>query len=223
MARKIPPSKSTSRKLGKKSPKFLIIAFCEGKNTEPEYLKSFAKHHGNSLLKIQTIAPAGAPLTIVQSAVARKKQEDAKKKTNSFDGLYEVWAVFDIDEHPNILQAIDMAKANHVYTAISNPCIEIWPLLHFTFYRAAIHRHALQSELAKYMSSYQADGSKRIDYELIKENYTQAKDRAEKLIDEYEKVGINSPFGNPSTTIYNLLDIIIEGSPLKNKKTHDPI
>jgi hypothetical protein len=37
MARKIPQSKSTSRKLGKKLPRFLIIAFCEGKNTEPEY------------------------------------------------------------------------------------------------------------------------------------------------------------------------------------------
>jgi hypothetical protein len=212
MARRIPQSKSISRKLGKKSPKFLIIAFCEGKNTEPEYLKSFARHHGNSLVDVQTIAPAGAPLTIVQSAVARKKQEDAKKKTNSFDGLYEVWAVFDIDEHPNIPQAINMAKANHVYTAISNPCIEIWFLWHFTFHQSYIHRHDLQRELAKYMASYQSDGSKLIDYKQIKDHYALAKTRAEKQLANHQVTG--NPYDNPSTTLYKLLEKIIENGSL---------
>lgn len=211
MARKIPQSKSTSRKLGKKSPKFLIIAFCEGKNTEPEYLKSFARHYGNNLVKIEPIAPAGAPLTIVQSAVARKKQEDAKKKTDSFDGLYEVWAVFDIDEHPNIPQAINMAKANNVNTAISNPCIEIWALLHFTFHQSCIHRHDLQRELAKYMASYQPNGSKLIDYELIKDKFTSAKTNAEKQLVDHEAIGNFSHYhGNPSTTFHKLLMRIIE-------------
>lgn len=214
MARRIPQSKPISRKLGKKSPKFLIIAFCEGKNTEPEYLKSFARHHSNNLVEVQTIAPAGAPLTIVQSAVARKKQEDAKKKTNSFDGLYEIWAVFDIDEHPNIPQALDMAKANQVHTAISNPCIEIWFLWHFTFHQSHIHRHDLQRELAKYMASYQSDGSKLIDYERIKDQYVSAKTRAEKQLTNHAATGNSS--GNPSTTFYKLLEKIIEnGIPTK--------
>lgn len=208
MARKIPPSKSTRRKLGKKLPKFLIIAFCEGKNTEPKYLESFARHHGNNLVIVEPVPAAGAPLTIVQSAVARKKQEDAKKKTNSFDGLYEVWAVFDIDEHPKIPQALDMAKANQVHTAISNPCIEIWALWHFTFHQSHIHRHDLQRELAKQMASYQSDGSKLIDYELIKSNYAVAKSRAEKQLENHQATG--NAYGNPSTTFYKLLERIIE-------------
>lgn len=216
MARKIPQSRSTSRILGKKLPKFLIIAVCEGKNTEPAYLKCFAKHYGNGLVEIESLAPSGAPLTIVQKAVTRKKELDAKKKTDSFDVLYEVWAVFDVDEHPNIPQAVNMAKDNNIHTAISNPCIEIWPLLHFTFYRSHIHRHDLQRELAKYMGSYKPDGSKIIDYEQIKADFNIAKTRAEKQLIEHEVVG--DPFGNPSTTFYKLLLKIIEnGMPPKKK------
>jgi hypothetical protein len=208
MARKIPLSKSTSRKLGTKSPKFLIIAFCEGKNTEPEYLKSFAKHYGNGLVRVEPVAPAGVPLTIVEKAVIRKKELDAKKKTDSFDSLYEVWAVFDRDEHPNIPQAIDLARGNNVHTAISNPCIEIWPLLHFTFHKSYIHRHALQRELAKYMTSYRPNGSKIIDYELIKNHFNSAKSRAESQLADHEAT--DNPYGNPSTTFYKLLERIIE-------------
>jgi hypothetical protein len=208
MARNIPQSRSTSRKLGKKLPKFLIIAVCEGKNTEPEYLKSFAKNYGNGLVEVEPVAPAGAPLTIVQKAVTRKKELDTKKKINSFDNLYEVWAVFDIDEHPNIPQAIDMARGNKVHTAISNPCIEIWPLLHFTFHRSNIHRHDLQRELAKYMASYQPYGSKLIDYEQIKNYFNLAKTRAERQLADHEATG--DPCGNPSTTFYKLLERIIK-------------
>lgn len=208
MARKIPQSKSTSRKLGTKPPKFLIIAFCEGKNTEPEYLKSFAKHYGNGLVRVEPVAPAGVPLTVVEKAVTRKKGLDAKKKMDSFDSLYEVWAVFDRDDHPNISKAIDLARGNNVHTAISNPCIEIWPLLHFTFHRSYIHRHDLQRELAKYMASYQSNGSKLIDYELIKDNFNYAKSNAESLLADHEAT--DNPYGNPSTTFYKLLERIIE-------------
>lgn len=212
MARKIPQSRSAKRKPATKSPKFLIIVFCEGKNTEPEYLKSFARHYGNSLLEVELVAPAGVPLTIVQKAVARKKQEDAKNKPSSFDELYEVWVIFDIDAHPNIDQAIDLAKGNKVGTAISNPCIEIWFLWHFTFHRSCIHRHDLQRELAKYIPSYQPDGSKLIDYERIKKDYTTAKKRAETQLADHRST--DNPCGNPSTTFYKLLDRIIEISKL---------
>ena len=205
-----PPSRSTSRKLGNKLPKFKIIAVCEGKNTEPGYLKCFAKYHGNGLIEVETVAPAGAPLTIVQKAVVLRKEKvrEAKKDTNSFDKLFEVWAVFDMDEHPNIPQAVDMAKANKVATAISNPCIEIWALLHVDFHRSHIHRHDLQRLLALKMPKYEPEGSKQFDFEQIKNNFNLARTRAEQLLTDHEATG--NPGANPSTNFYLLLDRIIE-------------
>ena len=216
MARQLPKSRSTSRKLGTKSPKFLIIAVCEGKNTEPEYLKSFAKQHGNGLVEVETVAPAGAPFTIVKKAVEIKKQRDAqaKKAVDSFDGLFEVWAVFDVDEHPNIPQALDMAKANKVHTAISNPCIEIWALWHITPHCAHIHRHDLQRKLALAMPKYDSERSKQFDFEQIKHDFAVAKTRAEKQLADHEATG--NPLANPSTTFYRLLDRIIENGIFSN-------
>lgn len=213
MARKIPSSRSIKRNLGTKSPKFLIIAVCEGKNTEPQYLEKFASDHGNGLVRLELIAPAGAPITIVNKAVDKIKElctKAKKKDANSFDKNYEVWAVFDVDEHPNIPKAMDMARANNVKTAISNPCIEIWVLLFFDFHGASIHRHDLQNKLAHLIPTYNPNGSKIIDYDLLRDGYAIAKKRAQKLMANHEETGVNFPQGNPSTNIYQLLDKIRE-------------
>jgi len=214
MARRLPPSRSISRKLGTKSPKFLIIAVCEGKNTEPEYLKSFAKQYGNGLVKVETVAPAGRALPIVQKAVSIKNARSDKKVVDSFDELFEVWAVFDVDDHPYIQEALNLAKANKVHTAISNPCIEIWALWHITPHCAHIHRHNLQRKLALGMPKYDPDGSKTFDFEQIKHEFAVAKTRAEKQLADHEATG--NPFANPSTTFYRLLDRIIENGILSN-------
>ena len=208
MARRFPKNRSVSRRLGTKKPKSLFIIVCEGKNTEPHYFTSFANDHGNSLVSLELAGGAGAPLTIVEKAVHSKKSEFTKSKKSGFDSFFEVWAVFDVDEHPNIPQAVDMANGNDVKVGVSNPCFEIWPLLHMEFHRAAIHRHALQKKLAKSMTSYEDGGSKIIDYNLIKDSYGDAKGRAENLLKEHRKVGACG--ANPSTNIFKLLDRIIE-------------
>jgi hypothetical protein len=60
--------------------------------------------------------------------------------------LYEeIWCVFDVDEHPLLAEAKHQASANHIKTAISNPCFELWVLLHFQDQRAHIARSVVQS------------------------------------------------------------------------------
>lgn len=208
MARKLPKDRSVSRRLGSKNPKSLFVIVCEGENTEPHYFKDFANAHGNSLIRLELGRGVGAPVTIVQRAVEAKKKVSAESKKNGFDGFFEVWAVFDVDDHPNIPQAMNTAKGNGVKVAISNPCVEIWPLLHLEFHRAFIHRHALQKKLAGLMSSYKGRGSKTIDYNLIKDNYEKAKERAKILLAEHLEVGDEG--ANPSTNIFELLDGIIK-------------
>lgn len=206
--RKLPNDRNVKRKAANKKPKSLILAVCEGANTEPAYLSDFAKHHGNNLVSVQCIKGAGAPVTIVDKAVNEKKTlaRNARKSGNSFDSSYQVWAVFDIDEHPNISQAVDKAHANGVMVARSNPCFEIWPLLHINNQGAHIHRHDLQRKLRDKMPSYDPSSSKKIDYDSIKNNYETAKKRAESLMMGHEEVG--SPLDNPSTDIFELLEEI---------------
>ncbi|MGH3940412.1 MAG: RloB family protein, partial [Pseudonocardiaceae bacterium] len=44
------------------------------------------------------------------------------------------WCVFDVEwpkNHPNLKQAIQLARDHNIRLAISNPCFELWLILHF--------------------------------------------------------------------------------------------
>ncbi|WP_409523237.1 RloB family protein [Nitrincola sp. MINF-07-Sa-05] len=123
--RKVPTDRNAKRSKATKDPKPEIVAVCEGANTEPNYLASFASHHGNNLVRVTCIPGAGTPMTIVDKAVAIKDNliRKARRQKNSFDSSFQVWAVFDIDEHPNIERAVNKAKGNGISVARSNPNI----------------------------------------------------------------------------------------------------
>ena len=51
---------------------------------------------------------------------------------------------FDVDEHPGISDAKQMARASGIKLAISNPCFELWLLLHFREQPGPQNRHRIQ-------------------------------------------------------------------------------
>ena len=54
-------------------------------------------------------------------------------------GVYSTWT--SILELP---RAFDLARRHQISVAVSNPCIELWFVLHFEDHRAWIDRHAVQ-------------------------------------------------------------------------------
>jgi RloB-like protein len=109
-------------------PRFLIV--CEGTVTEPRYFKD-VQHTERSVIDLR-IEPGGKPKTLVERATGLKREANGKARKLKDDNqkYEEVWCVFDIDEHPLIREAKDQAKANRIELAISNPCFELWALLH---------------------------------------------------------------------------------------------
>ena len=73
------------------------------------------------------------PKTLVERAVAMKREAalEAKRKKDENLKYDQVWCVFDIDEHPFVPEAKQQARDNGIEVAISNPCFELWALLHF--------------------------------------------------------------------------------------------
>ena len=63
------------------------------------------------------------------------KAAEARDRNSLEQGeIDEVWCVFDVEwprNHPNLRQATEKAKARNVNLAISNPCFELWLVLHF--------------------------------------------------------------------------------------------
>ena len=137
MARKF---KKLDRQKAKREPPVRFVLVCEGKNTEPRYFKALERQHNNVLIEIETIEAAGVPSTVASRAIAEVQ------KINRTDPLEEddqVWAVFDKDEHPCFEKAIEQCNGNGVGIARSDPCFEVWLILHFESYdRAGTRRDA---------------------------------------------------------------------------------
>lgn len=212
------PQRSIKRRPTRLIPNIKLYIFCEGKNTEPEFIDDFRKTHGNNLVELIIEPAAGAPLTLVTKArdKIRALRKHASKSTDPLNKLYEVWAVFDRDEHANIAEAFDMARANNIFIGYSNPCFELWPYLHFKEHTAPIHRHDLQKKLESELPAYCSRKSKIVTPCLLPANtYEEAKSRALRLSVMHQKVG--SEKENPYTDVHNLFDKIIENGRIAKK------
>ncbi len=181
-------------------PRFLIV--CEGEVTEPHYFNEF-RRLSRKLIDLK-IVPAGVPKTVVQQAVKLKnKSEEMAKRSKDENLRYEyVWCLFDIDEHPNVDDAKQQARDNFLNVAISNPCFELWLLLHFQDQNAHIGRKPLKHLCIKHMPGY----VKTPFCGALFPNLHLAIERAATLDKRHES---NNKIGaNPSTGVYRLIQQI---------------
>jgi len=180
---------------------------CEGRVTEPEYVRGFSRWCRNPLVEVEVAEGHGVPLTLVRIAKARKhasgrEARRARDENLSFD---EVWCVFDVDEHPALGEAREMARANGIRLAVSNPCFELWLLLHFRESPGARHRHEVQRMVAELIPGY----DKHVDLGRLGSGYPEAVRRAARLDEEAE--AMDEAGRNPSTGVHRLAESIRMG------------
>lgn len=155
-----------------RQPKVRILVVCEGKKTEPLYLSRFQHHVRNPRVHVEPLGPAGVPLTVVQTAIERRKQaeDEAKRQRDEYLLWDQVWAVFDMDDHPNVADARQLAMANDIRLAVSNPCFELWALLHFADQHAHIERGKLRAALQQHVPGY----DKELPFAKLHAGYSEA-------------------------------------------------
>ncbi|WP_449060961.1 RloB family protein [Planomonospora algeriensis] len=101
--------------------------FCEGEASEPDYvgaLKRLPEVRANTSVSIEIDPEQGVPLTLVKRAIERIRDDEVD----------ECWCVFDVEwpqNHPNLRQAVRLADEHGIHLAVSNPCFELWLILHF--------------------------------------------------------------------------------------------
>ena len=187
-----------------KEPKRRLLIFCEGEVTEPTYLKGLVRTIQNATVEIEVPRQHGVPLTLVKLAKDRKVAAEklARKSGDAYIKYDETWCVFDIDEHPNINDARQLANSSDIQLAISNPCFELWLLLHFRDSPGDRHRHDVQKILREILPRY----DKSFEFVDLIHGIQDAIERAVRLNGEAEDEG--EPFRNPTTRM-NLLAVSI--------------
>ncbi|MFO0905519.1 MAG: RloB family protein [Pirellulales bacterium] len=182
----------------------IILVVTEGTVTEPEYLKGFAKSKRNPRVQIVVVEGAGVPKSIVESAKELKQAAEKRARREDDENLKydEVWCVFDVDQHPNIPEAIQMARDNGMQLAISNPCIELWLWLHFAEQPGMQQRQDLQRMIKRFIATY----NKHVDFSVFANGFEDAVRRASRLDSDAEAAA--EPGRNPTTGFWKLMTTI---------------
>lgn len=205
---------------GKKQVKPVLHIFCEGNETERNYLNGYLneKHPNNRRLKVVKVEKTNknTPVQLVQEAMSLQNQ----KNTPRADVFWVVYDRESVNKYSNDLhkQSLDLAAANNIGIALTNVCFEMWLLLHFEYTTAQyqscedlLNRSPLKNSLQLLgVNDYQkADDTL---FELLSDKVDNARLRAARVNSQMiDASGVANPPPytlNPYTGMHNLLDAI---------------
>ena len=159
-----------------------FFVFCEGK-TEELYVK---------YLKSKYRIPFEIDTQIAQNKINSKYVKNYKK--NKFTHKKDkTFLVYDLDA-PKMLERLKQIEGTTLL--VSNPCIELWYLLHYKELKAEINCQACNKELEKRNGGY----SKTVIDSKLKE---QLDTKQQKAVNRAKKL---SNLDNPSSNMFLLID-----------------
>lgn len=174
MGRKVRVSRGKRMK-----PNFFV--FCEGE-TEMAYVKFL-----RSLYRVPIqVIPKKGKSNISEEYIERSKNEYVRTEQDKVFLMYDL----DVDGMLAHLQNIPNAEL-----LVSNPCIELWFLLHYQEQKTEISSDKCIQKYQKVSKGYKKGVLSEEEKKVLAENRDLAVERAKKLAD----------YHNPSTMVYKLL------------------
>ena len=198
---------SLKRRVGVRKPRRTILIFCEGVRTEPEYLEALKRQpwvRESAAVDLQVHNGQGesVPSTLVSMAI------DARNRSVEIDGeIDEFWCVFDVEwpkNHPALRDTVEQARQNGIELAISNPCFELWLILHFQNQTGWLDNTQAR-KLRRNLDHSQDKGLDAVRYMPL---VTEAARRAAELDERHEGNDTQFPHNNPSSGMHRLISHI---------------
>ena len=158
-----PPKKSDMSKSWMKArrdksiqihPEYHLIV-TEGTDTEPQYfeaIRDIINRQYRDKIHLDIHGEGDNTLSLFEKAVNRAE--------SNANGYKHVWVVYDTDDFPADYinrtneACINLSTEETEYHAVwSNQCIELWFLLHFSFFQSDIHRKDYWPKLTEWLKS----------------------------------------------------------------------
>ena len=197
-------SKKRNKQSRKEKPMIIITA--EGRNeTEARYFNNFRTADCPYIIKFHKAGHLTDPTKLAESIRKRWDAEEADERTGDM-----AFVVVDLDNNEEKAKGIQQMEArNRVEKFIvSNPCFEVWYLLHYGFStKSYINADAVIRELKKHYSEYEKTSDM---YPLLKDKMDDAITNAEKLEDYHNAEEHLHPDANcnPYTDVHKLVKLI---------------
>jgi hypothetical protein len=170
-----------------------ILVVCNGVRTEPRYFEGLRNHLRRHTFKIKIVSKGVSPRQLVEHAIDLRRREP-----DQFD---EVWCVFDVDEF-DISDAAVTARRSRIELAVSNPCFELWLLLHHEEHRA--HLAGYQDVVVRLKRKVPAYDKCALDFGDYVRGLADAVVRGRALDPESRELHLN-----PSTGVWRLVEKIM--------------
>lgn len=207
-------ARSLRRRPARREPKRRFTIFCEGEKTEPTYFNAIKRAYSSAMIAVEIVPGVGVPYTIAERAVehvnAYGLARRSRRKKDSFEEGDQVWAVFDRDAHPRFNEAAALCEQNGIGVARSNPCFELWLILHVRDHDRPEDRHVMQQTLEEAWPEYDRRRRKAPDCTDLVAGVEQAERRGEAQLQRREDE--DDPHDNPSTTVGRVTRKIREAS-----------
>ncbi|WP_433391056.1 RloB family protein [Micromonospora sp. KLBMP9576] len=160
----------------------MLIA-TNGKSTEVAYFEGL-KQEPWVRPRVVVVVEGGSPVDLVRGAARRRQRDD-------FD---EAWAVCDVDDYPT-RPATREADANDVQLAWSNPCFEVWLLLHYGNCAGYVENAKKARDLLRKHDP---------NWDKTALNFARFRDRIEDALRRADRLD-PPPEGNPSTAVGRII------------------
>ena len=197
-----------------RNPKVRFTLFCEGRKTEPQYFRALQSQYIGFLVSIQFGDKGRVPITLAEKALKFVKSTGADRGRGGrrylFEEHDEVWVVFDRDEHERFDEAVSLCEANGIGVARSNPCFEVWLILHMADYDRQDDRRRVKNEFQRLFSEHGEGLPTNVMMEKLMSGIVEAEKRGEDLNRRRRAEG--QPHGRPSTTVGELIRAIRNAS-----------
>lgn len=171
-----------------------VRVYTEGRSTEPEYidaLKRLSEFVDAVALDITIVETGASPSTLVEAA-----RRDRRKGDLDIDSF---WCIFDVESpqpHGDLSRAMAMALTNGIRVAVSNPCFELWLILHLQDQT----RYLTTDEAVRLRARLDGSDGKHLDASLYLPNRDAARRRAVSLRQKHLGDDTRFPQDNPSST-----------------------
>lgn len=199
--------KPLRRGYGRRVERQRFLIYCEGELTEITYFKGVRRELRASTVRLEIVAGRGEPHGLVEKAVDHQRRAP-RSEADGFEPYDQVWCVFDVEAprpHARLAAALALARRNRVHCAISNPCFELWLLLHFQDQTGYLTTEDACDRLGRCPCGY-SGRTKRLDYEALRGQRAQAVTRAALL--DRKNDGEAVELRNPWTSVHVLVDTL---------------
>ncbi|WP_285249266.1 RloB family protein [Pseudarthrobacter sp. efr-133-R2A-89] len=206
--------RNQNRKVGGRERRARHLLVSGGIATEKEYFRYVQDALSASGATLEFIPDGRNPARLLDEAV-RLKDEDRRdcKRLNDMANAYQrVWVITDTDDFAaEIMGLLPKAQKAGVEFVISNPCFEVFVVLHDESYTKYCDATQIQA-VAKKKGMVTGTNNKNLVFDKIYGNFDRAEVFSQQLRRQHQRDDKFFPENNPSTSVDEVVRALIDSA-----------